>query len=146
KPSVPKKALTSACVAIAPMRDLTRGTSAPTAKKRLATAIPNCPVALIASNDRPGHASHPPVRRSKGSNWARYSAMHVTHALWAVTSVYRIPSVLSHRPTRCGVGCDGARFGLRYDQCLHLARHEDTVRVKFVVAERRTLDKSVSLV
>src|SRR6516162_1244933 len=45
KPSVPKKALTSACVAIAPMRDLTRGTSAPTAKKRLATAIPNCPVA-----------------------------------------------------------------------------------------------------
>src|SRR6516164_6511300 len=44
KPSVPKKALTSACVAIAPMRDLTRGTSAPTAKKRLATAIPNCPV------------------------------------------------------------------------------------------------------
>src|SRR5262249_1397808 len=44
KPSVPKKALTSACVAIAPMRDLTRGTSAPTAKKRLATAIPNWPV------------------------------------------------------------------------------------------------------
>src|SRR5260370_26596401 len=33
--------------------------------------------ALIASDYRPGHASHPPVQRSKGSNWARYSAMHV---------------------------------------------------------------------
>src|SRR5262249_39440155 len=53
---------------------------------------------LIAGNDRPGHASHPPVRRSKGSNWARCSAVHVTHALWVATSVYRISLLLSHEP------------------------------------------------
>src|SRR5205823_11406247 len=44
RPSVPKKGLTSACVATAPSPDCTCGTSAPTAKNLLATAMPNFPL------------------------------------------------------------------------------------------------------
>src|SRR5262249_34362996 len=68
---------------------------------------------LIADNDRPGHASHPPVRRSKGSKWARCSAMHVTHALWVATSVYRISFLLPHEPV--AVGCDLPSASMRAD-------------------------------
>ena len=41
---MPKNGLTSAWVAIAPTREATWGTSAPTAKNRVATAMPNWPL------------------------------------------------------------------------------------------------------
>src|SRR5580700_249944 len=42
------------------------------------------PGILIASDDRPGHASHPQLRRSKGSNLTRHRAMRIISALWVV--------------------------------------------------------------
>src|SRR5262249_44560493 len=75
--------------------------------------------ALIAGNDRPGHARHPPVRRSKGSNWARCSAMHVTHALWVATSVYRISFLLSHEPVAVGCTTITSGYDFRKAQGFH---------------------------